>query len=251
MTAYSRGDSLPDHELREQLAAGCLVLDWAGQNDLNMGHLSVRRAGADVFWMKPLDLDFGEVRPEDMVLLDFDGKLLAGNRPRHSEYAIHAEMYRYRPDVRSVLHTHPPFATALSALDVEFHAVNNQGAAVLAPHIPRFTEHTDLIWTREQGESLVTAMRDARSLLLRNHGIVVASPSLEETVVTAVFLETAARAQLLVLSTGSPYAWTSDDELPLKHAHLFAPATVQLYWQYLSRKADQAARSFRSSSRRR
>lgn len=125
-----------------------------------MGHLSVRHAGADVFWMKPLDFDFGEVQPEDMVLLDLSGNVLAGNR----QFAIHAEMYRHRPEVLSVLHTYPPFATAL---DVEFHAVNNQGAAVLAPRIPRFTDHTDLIWTQAQGAALVAAMGGVRALLLR------------------------------------------------------------------------------------
>lgn len=87
---------------------------------------------------------------------------------------------------------------------------------------------------------MVSAMGSATALLLRNHGIVVATTLLEETVVTAVFLETAARGYLRVLGAGVPYSWTSDAELPVKHAHLFAPQTVQLYWRYLSRKAAEA-----------
>src|SRR4029434_4531966 len=66
--------------------------------------------------MKPATLGLEEVRPHDMLALDLAGKKLAGTLPRHMEFPIHTEVYRQRPEVQCVIHTHPPYATAFSAV---------------------------------------------------------------------------------------------------------------------------------------
>jgi L-fuculose-phosphate aldolase len=65
--------------------------------------------------MKPSGLGLEEIKPADLLLLDFDGRVLAGRHPRHVEYPIHAELFRARPEVQAVVHTHPLAATPCSA----------------------------------------------------------------------------------------------------------------------------------------
>ena len=220
--------------LRQKLALACRILAMEGHNDLTLGHVSARHPGTAVYWMKATGLGLEEVTPDDIVLLDLDGNKLWGQARPHNELPIHAEVYRARPDVMAVVHTHPVHATVFSAGDVPLRPITHEGI-LFYPDVPRFTQTTDLILTREQGEGVARALGQGRAVLLRNHGIVAVGSSVEEACMVAIYLEKAARAQLLAQALGR-YTWTPDHEVPEKLAHTVSPRQLQRYWEYHVRK---------------
>ncbi len=239
---------LEGRDLRARIATACRVLAMEGHVDITQGHVSARHPGTDFYWIKASGLGLDEVTPDDVVLVDLDGNKVWGQGRPHNELPIHAEIYRARPDVMAVVHTHPPYATAFAASDIPLRPVSHEGA-LFWPDLPRFTFTTDLVLTREQGEALAKTLGTARAVLLRNHGIVTVGSSVEEAALLAIQLERAAKLQILAACLG-PYAWTPDSELPQKAAHLFSPAQVERNWGYYVRKLRRWERTWGSPEER-
>src|SRR5919197_1021212 len=197
--------------LKRRLAEACRVLANFDQGDDVWGHATVRVPGTDTFWMKPAGLGLEEIRSEDLLLVDLAGKVLRGRLPRHSEVFIHAEVFRARPNVGGVVHTHPVPATAFASLGVPLRPILHEGTNFVPPDVPRFNETTDLIVTPELGKAVARTLGDRPALFLVNHGIVTAGASIEEAVVNALLLDKIARAQLM-LPGATPRFWTNDEE---------------------------------------
>ncbi len=221
-------------ELRERVAVACRVLAMEGHTDITQGHVSARHPGTPYYWIKASGLGLDEVTADDVVLVDLDGNQVWGSGRPHTELPIHAEIYRARPDVMAVVHTHPPYATALAASHVPLRPVSHEGA-LFWPELPRYTFTTDLVVTREQGEELAKALGSARACLMRNHGIVTVGSSVEEAALFALQLERAAKLQILAAALG-PYTWTPDSEIAQKAAHLHSPRQLDRNWGYYVRK---------------
>jgi L-ribulose-5-phosphate 4-epimerase len=221
-------------DTQTKVAYACTILSMEGHTDTIYGHVSARVENAEQLWMKPATLGLEEVRPHDMLTLDLDGKKLAGVLPRHVEFPIHTEVYRQRPEVQCVIHTHPPYATAFSAVAEPLRPVNHEGA-LFAPTLPRFTQTSDLIVTPALGQAVAAALGASRALLLKNHGIVVVGTSVEEACVTAILLEKAAHMQLLARQYGA-IEWTPDTEALQKQARIYHPEAFQQMWAYFLRK---------------
>src|SRR5207244_3269687 len=140
--------------LKRRLAEACRMLAAAGQGDDVWGHATARVPGTNTFWMKPAGLGLEEIRPEQLLLVDLDGRVLRGRLPRHSEVFIHAEVFRARPEVNGVVHTHPVPATVFSSLEVPLRPILHEGTNFVPPDVPRFTETSDLIVTPPLGRAV-------------------------------------------------------------------------------------------------
>ena len=93
------------HAALTEAARACRILELEGHGDMTLGHFSLRDPEGRGFWMKRNRVGLGEVLgPDDFVLLDWDGKQIAGSGGRHSEWPIHSEILRVRPDVQVVVH---------------------------------------------------------------------------------------------------------------------------------------------------
>jgi L-fuculose-phosphate aldolase len=220
--------------LKRRLVDGCRILAQAGQGDDVWGHATARVPGTDTFWMKPAGLGLEEVRPEDLQLIDLDGKVLRGPHPRHSEVFIHSEILRARPEVGAVVHTHPVPATVFSSLGVPLRPIMHEGTNFVPPDVPRFDETTDLIVTPELGRAVARTLGGRPALFLVNHGIVTAGATIEEAVVNALLLDKIARAQLMVPG-GVPRVWTSDEEALVKRKRIYNPEALTSRWSYYQR----------------
>src|SRR4051794_21298987 len=100
-------------ELKKKLINAGKVLVDNGQDDFTRGHISVRLLDdPKLFFMKPHSLGLDEITLENILTIDLEGNVVAGTSRRHSEVYIHSEIFRVRPDVQSVVHTHPPYAIA-------------------------------------------------------------------------------------------------------------------------------------------
>jgi len=229
-------------ELKETLAYSCNILAHEGHWDNILGHVSVRVPGKDRILMKPHSFGFEEIRPHHIIEVDFNGKKVVGKYERHSEVFIHTEIYKARPDVNCVVHSHPPYAVALGALRKPLRPVSHEGN-IFYEGLPLFDYTTALIRTSELGVEVAQSLGKCRGLLMKNHGSTVVGESIEVATLYAVFLEKAARIQLLAMSAGDP-TWTSDEESALKYEQIYTPHRLGSMWDYFVRRAKK----FRKSS---
>jgi L-fuculose-phosphate aldolase len=187
--------------------------------------------------MKGHELGFEEVTPDDVVLISFDGEVLLGSRRRHSEFPIHTEIMRARPEVSSVVHTHARQATAFAAKAVPLRPISHDGCLFVPPDLARFDQTGDLIRSRELGEDLARTIGERNAMLIPNHGLVAVGASVAHAVMTAILLARACEVQLLA---GEVAQWSSDEEALSKREHCWAPSQLDLGWAYWVR---QLARS--------
>jgi L-fuculose-phosphate aldolase len=183
------------YSLAAKVALACRIVFMEGQDDFSLGHISALDEEG-LIWMKPSGLGLEEVREEDIIVLNLKGEVVKGARKPHNETPIHTEIYRARPDVKCVIHTHPFHAIAFSALEKPWAVLSHDGVP-LAGEIAYFTETPDLITTEEGGRSLARCLGAKRVALMKNHGVVVAAESVEAATCWALHLEKAARMQLL------------------------------------------------------
>jgi ribulose-5-phosphate 4-epimerase/fuculose-1-phosphate aldolase len=228
-----------DQELRERLALACRVLFHEGHEHFYFGHLSARATTGDAIWVKPAGVGLEEVQAADMVLMDAEGRKLEGERALHQEMPIHTEIYRGRPDVQAIVHTHPFHAAALSASQAGVEMIS-QDSLPFAEGV-RLYPSAELVMTVAQGQAVAEALGARRAVLMRNHGITVAGPTIEVATVWAAELERSCRTQLAASQLG-PLAPIPPDEVARMYDRfeLGYPGRNEAIWRYLVRKAQRA-----------
>lgn len=224
-------------ELKEKLAQSCNILAGEGHWDNILGHVSVRIPGENKILIKPHGFGFEEIRPRHPIVCDLEGKKVEGKYERHSEVFIHTEIYKARPEVNCVVHTHPPYATAFGALGQPLRPISHEGS-IFHDGLPLFDYTTALIRTPELGQKLAATLGSARAVLMKNHGVTVVGDSIEVATLYAVFLEKACRIQLLASASGEP-SWSSDEDARLKFEQIYTPHRLDSMWQYFVRRAKR------------
>jgi L-fuculose-phosphate aldolase len=222
-------------DLKELVSTACQVLGAAEQSDLIWGHVSARDPDGRGAWMKASGLGFEEVGPDDVLLVSWDGEVLAGSGRRHAEYPIHTEVLRARADVGAVVHTHSPAAVALGALGVPLRPISHEANYFVPPDVPRFVRTGDLVLTAELGQAVAAALGEQVAVLLVNHGVVVTGPDVATATVATVLLDRACRIQLTAMAAGGWASWSSPQESAAKREHCYPPALVEGAWDYLVR----------------
>lgn len=225
-------------ELRELVALGCRILGANGHDDYVWGHVSARDPLGRGIWMKASTFGFEEITPDRVILVSFDGDVLDGAAPRHSEWPIHTEVMRARGDVGSVVHSHPPYCIAMGASGQPMRPVSHAGTLFVPPDVPRFTKTAELIVTPELGLDVAGQLGVGHALFLVNHGIVTAGKDVRDAVIRAVLLEKAARQQLLVHAFGGPERWSPDPESLRKRETVWAEHHLVMLWEYLTRRLE-------------
>ena len=228
-----------DEETRLKLIAAGSILDKAEQGDLTRGHVSVRVPGdATHFYMKPHSQGLDEITPENIVLCNLAGEKVGGGGRRHSEVYIHSEIYKLRPDVMSVIHTHPTHAVALSATGKALLPIS-QPAAAFSDGVGWFTDTIELIRSPELGAGVARALGPHKAVFLRNHGVAVVGASLDESTVLALLLEEACRIQLLAMAAGGAGAMFDDEQIARLHHSITRPEQYTINFDYLRRRVQR------------
>lgn len=219
----------------EKLAAACRILEAEGHGDMTLGHLSLRDPGGRGFWMKRNRAGLGEIRDaDDFVLLDFGGAKLEGAGGRHSEWPIHAEILRGRPDVNVVAHTHPLHASIFSGVDEPLLPFTLDADYFEA--LPRHADEVALITTTVEAAALARSLGGDWAVLMANHGVTFCGRSIEHATCVGVFLEKACRAQLLGRAAGLKPREPLPAVRARRHAQIMTDAHVEHSWDYFFRK---------------
>jgi L-fuculose-phosphate aldolase len=230
-----------ERRLRREVALACRVLGAHGLGDALYGHVSGRLPGWDRFWMKPAGLGLEEVGEDDLVLVDQAGGLLAGGRPVHREWPIHAEAMRARPDVTCVIHTHPRHGIALPASGRRLLPVCQDSQLFVEAGVPVFDAFAHLVTTREDGAAVAAVLGPSRAAFLLNHGVVVAGADVAEATCAALMLERACEVQLLAQpAAGQPVAHASRADALAVAA--IRGADMRRVFEYHVRRLDRSTR---------
>jgi L-ribulose-5-phosphate 4-epimerase len=205
---------LEESELRRQLADVCRVLFRLHLVDY-MGHPSVRLPGTDHVLIKPRHSERiraqDESQPEDMATIDLDGNHLGGEHVPPGERFIHTAIYRARPDVQAIVHTHQPMATVMSIAESPILPVLHVEGELVEEPVPMWP-HAMLVTTPELGADLATSLGSHRVVLLQGHGITSVAASPPEAALQAIHLEHLAEANWRVRAIGrEPHAIPPDE----------------------------------------
>jgi L-fuculose-phosphate aldolase len=228
----------PTNTLTETLAEcarACRVLEMEGHGDMTLGHLSLRDPDGRGFWMKRNRMGLGEIMgPDDFVLVDWEGNKIAGSGGRHSEWPIHSEILKLRPDVQVVVHTHPFHACVFSASTEPLQPFTL--AADYFIDVPRHEDEVALITTKEEGQALAGTLGKSFAVLMGNHGVTFCGTSIPHATCVGVFLEQACKAQLLGMSAGFPTSMPNRKIREKRNGQIMTPVHWDHSWTYFCRK---------------
>ena len=202
------------HRLHLELPKYRLVA-WTG------GNVSARDPESGLVVIKPSGVLYEELRPEDHVVLNLDGDTVEGSLKPSSDTASHLYIYRHRPDVNGVVHTHSPYATAFAAVGRSIPVCLTAIADEFGGPVP--CAGFALIGGEEIGEQVVSHIGSSPAVLLRQHGVFTVGGSVEAAVKAAVMVEDVARTVWLATQLGQPEEMPPDvvAKLHERYAHVY------------------------------
>ena len=195
------------------------------------GHCSARR-DADSFYINSGPSRRNALTTSDVVTVDLSGALVEGTARPPLEFHLHAEIYRSRPDVQVVMHTHPRWSTLLTIAGVGYQPVYAQG--VLLGEVP-VLESPLSINSQPMGERVAATLGQGRAVLLKSHGAAIVGSDLIECFALTTYLEENARRQYMALQIGRPYVFSTEEQETCR-ANLWSPALFAKSWDYYRSK---------------
>lgn len=225
---------VPDWSARQKLALASRMLAAEGHDSGLAGQLSARADRPGTYYMLRFGLGLDEATPDNLLLVDDDLNVLDGDGMPNPSNRFHLWIYRAKPRVGTIIHTHPPHVSALSMI----------GVPLAAAHMDTTLFHDDCAWLPhwpgtpigdEEGRIISEAIGDKRSILLAHHGQLCATATIEEAAVLSLFIERAARLQLLAMSAGTIQA--IDPELAREaHDYRLKERAIAATFYYYARR---------------
>lgn len=204
-------------QLKEQVYRLHLELPKNGLVKWTGGNISARDPQSGLVVIKPSGVLYEELRPQGHVVVDLEGKIVEGVLKPSSDTASHLYIYRHRPDVNGVVHTHSPYATAFAALGRPIPVYLTAMADEFGGPIP--CAGFALIGSEEIGKQVVEHIGTSPAVLLKNHGVFTVGPTAQAAVKAAVMVEDVARTVWLALQLGQPDEISPEDVAKLHHRY--------------------------------
>ncbi|MFI5647243.1 aldolase [Kitasatospora sp. NPDC051705] len=233
-------EAIPDTgwTARQKLALTCRILFDAGHDSGLAGQITCRAERPGTYYTQRLGLGFDEITESNLLLVDEDLNVLEGDGMANPANRFHSWVYRARPDVTCIIHTHPLHISALSMLETPL-VVSHMDMCQLYDDCAFLEKWPGIPVGNEEGELISAALGDKRALLLAHHGQLVATGSIEESCTLALLFERAARLQLLASAAGRIQ---EIPELLAQEAHdwISTPKRGQATFAYYARRALRA-----------
>jgi ribulose-5-phosphate 4-epimerase/fuculose-1-phosphate aldolase len=192
-----------EQAMRVDLAAAFRL---AVRMDLHEGvcnHFSAMLPDGKTFLLNRYGLHWSEVTASNLIALDADGNILAGEGEfEKTAFHIHSRIHLANPHATCVLHTHMPYATALTLLEGGRLEMVEQNALRFAGDIAYDDTYNGLVVDNAEGDRLARVLGSKRVMFLANHGVIVVGPSVAEAFDLMYYLERACRLQVLARSMG-------------------------------------------------
>ena len=184
--------------VREKLALACRILFDRGHDSGLAGQISARGPQPGTFYTQQLGLGFDEISASNLLLVNEDLEVLEGQGMANPANRFHSWLYRARPDVNCIIHTHPTHVAALSMLEVPLQ-VSHMDVCPLYDDCAFLQHWPGVPVGNEEGEIIAAALGDKRAILLSHHGQLSTGADIEQACVTANLIERAAQLQLSLI----------------------------------------------------
>jgi len=237
-------------EARIDLAAALRLAARLGLHEGICNHFSYMVPGSDaLFLINPHGYHWSEIKASHLLLLDREGRLVEGeSAPEPSAYYIHWRLHRGLPHARAVLHSHMPYATAITTLaDGRLEPIS-QTALGFHDRIAYDDDYNGLAVDEAEGDRMMRTLGNKSLLFLANHGVIVTGRSMHEAFDDLYYLERAAQLQWLAMSTGRPLRRVPA-AVAAKTAQQYADEGGKLarpHFEALKRILDREAPDYRS-----
>ena len=208
--------------VRKVRAEVCTLHAELPRNELvvwTAGNVSARVPGRDLLVIKPSGISYDELTPENMVITDFQARLVEGDYAPSSDTAAHAYVYAHMPEVNGVVHTHSTYATAWAARAEAIPCVLTMMADEFGGEVP--LGPFALIGDDSIGHGIVETLTGHRSraVLMQNHGVFTIGPTAKAAVKAAVLCEEVARTVHVTRQLGEPVPIPQADIDSLYHRY--------------------------------
>ncbi|SDV50622.1 aldolase [Chitinasiproducens palmae] len=222
----------------EKVVLTCRMLALEGHSETLAGQISVRCDDGS-YLTTPMAVGFDEIEPRHVIRMDESMKVLDGPGMPNPAVRFHMWVYRRRPDVRCIVHTHPPYVSTLSMTGRPLR-VAHMDATPFADDCAFLKEWPGLPIADNEGEIISGALGDRRTILLANHGFLAATSSIEETAYLSVLIERAARNQLMAETLG-PVQEVDPVLAKESHDFLLQPSVVKASFAMFARRTLRRA----------
>jgi len=226
-------------QVLEDLVAANRILAMEGVLD-GYGHVSVRAEGRPGHFIMSRSMAPPLVTLEDLVEHGADSEPVGDSRKGYLERFIHGEMYRMRPDVMAVVHSHAesivPFGVTTGGLRPVYHMASFLWSGVPVFDIRKHRKESDLlVRDREMGEALAGTLGACTCVLMRGHGMTVVGDGIQEAVFRAIYTATNAKLQMQARGLEGPVEFLTEAEGRLATAT--NRSTIERPWELWKRKA--------------
>jgi len=223
------------YSLRQKLALTCRILFDNGHDSGLAGQITARAETPGTFYTQQLGLGFDEIAEDNLLRVDEDLNVLDGDGMPNPANRFHSWVYRARPDVNCIIHTHAVHTAALGMLEQPL-IVSHMDNCVLYDDVAFVAKWPGIPVGNEEGELIAGALGGKRALMLSHHGLLIAGSSVEEACVLAIAFERAARMQLLAGAAGEI---KPIDPALGKEAHdwILRPRRNTIAFEYYARRA--------------
>ncbi|MCL5032413.1 MAG: L-ribulose-5-phosphate 4-epimerase [Thermotogae bacterium] len=179
------------------------------------GNISVRVDDRVV--IKPSGVPYDELRPEDFVVVDLEGKVIDGKLKPSVDTATHLYIYKNRLDIGCIIHTHSPYASAFAILNEPLPVYSTAHADVFGIEIP-ISEYAP-VGSEAIGKAALKVANQSGAVLLAKHGVLVFGKDLKNTLREAIFLEEVAKTAYFAKTMGKPQKLDEDEVARLYEYH--------------------------------
>ncbi|HXB89526.1 class II aldolase/adducin family protein [Mycobacterium sp.] len=230
---------------RVDLAAAYRLVDIYDMSYMIYNHITVRVPGTETFLINLYGLTYKEITASSLAKVDLDGTVVF--KPEGTDYGInaagyviHSAIHKARKDINSVIHTHSTAGMAVAA--------QRDGLLPLTQNSMRFAgnigyhDYEGPALSMDEQKRLVANLGNHNAMILRNHGLLAAGPTIAEAFNYLYQLETSCRAQVLALSAGKDGVSTPPEDVVELTGKVFAPTTLRRYglleWPAMLRKVE-------------
>ena len=193
---------------REQVIEYSLKLLSEGLTNGTAGNVSIFNREEGLVAISPTGVNYSELTPEMISVVDLDGKLIEGLKPS-SELEMHMILYRNRGDVNAVIHTHPVYTTVLACLRQDLPAIDYMIAVTGATKV-RCAEYASY-GTKELAENAYKAMGSSLAVILANHGLTTAGKDIANAFNITVQVEYISNLYIKAKNIGEPIILPDDE----------------------------------------
>lgn len=188
---------------KQRLTAALRLFGKYGFGEGISGHISVRDPEfADRFWVNPFGVSFNLVRVRDLICVDGDGTVVAGDYPVNpSAFVIHSKIHEQYPAIEAAAHAHTTNSRALGALGKLLEPLDQESAAFYEDQV-RYDDYRGPSVAVEQGADIAEKLGGHRAILLRHHGLITTGGSIEEAAHWFFTYDSCAQVQLLASAAG-------------------------------------------------